>query len=119
MVVTCPATLQLTYYRGGRRRRLLIALDTEGQPTVGLHIDPQQWSGWHGGWRNLVLGGFVVRVHYSGRNHLARAYIFDRVELYVYQFWQGGGYIRCYATMITVLLTQGQLGDAMSPWEFL
>ena len=118
MVLTCPAVLQLTYYRNGVHHRLFIAVDIEGNRTVGLRID-RQWSGWHGGWRNLARGGFLVRVHYSGMNHLARAYIFDRLGPRVYQLWQGREYIRVYAEMITLLLTQGQLDDAMSAWEFL
>ena len=100
-IPTCPAVLQLVYYRRGWRHEVYIAWNVQGNSVVGLDTG-RQWSGWHGFWKEGRYGGLVLWMHYTGDSCRARPHFFDRVMPRVYELYQGQQ-IRVFARMVTRL----------------
>ena len=100
-IPTCPAALQLVYYRQGWRHEIFIAFDIQGNRVVGLDTG-RQWSGWHGQWSEWHYGGLMLWMRYTGENDRARPHFFERVMPRVYELQQGRQ-IRVFASMVTRL----------------
>ena len=100
-IPTCPAALQLVYYRQGYRHEIFLAFDILGNRVVGLDTG-RQWSGWHGQWDPWDLGGLMIWMSYTGVNDLTRPHFFERVMPRVYQLHQSRQ-IRVLASMVTRL----------------
>ena len=110
-IPTCPAALQLVYYRQGWRREIFIAFDIQGNRVVGLQIG-RQWSGWHGQWDPWDLGGIVIC--YTGLNDRARPHFLERVMPRMYELQQSRQ-IRVFASMVTRLDLLPQLDMVPAP----
>ena len=100
-IPTCPAALQLVYYRQGWRHEIFIAFDIQGNNVVGIDTG-REWSGWHGHWSAWDVGGLMAWLHWSGQNHLARPHFFERIMPRVYGLHQRH-HIRVFASMVTRL----------------
>jgi hypothetical protein len=96
-IPTCPAALQLVYYRQGWRHEIFIAFDIQGNRVVGLQIG-RQWSGWHGQWDPWDLGGIVIC--YTGLPDRARPHFLERVMPRMYELQQSRQ-IRVFASRVT------------------